>query len=278
MGTPTAPGVASAAPGAAPSARYAVRRWQRVVAGLMVPFWSVLPGMGLIDLQVMFVPDSYYADSVALMVSWGAFLTFLVALPFGWFAVRPQEALPVAVVLAVGAATLLVGAVLGGQWPPAVVALLVVVSALPVLPAALHQARAEGLVLRVRPALLLLPLAAAPTAWRYAADAFSTAQTDPSREAWQTNGVDHWPVQGSLAIAVVALLVVLAHWPRAVPVVRAAVAITLGTMALCWAAFPDTVGSVDSVPVAAGTLALALLVALTGKPATARSSVRRPTT
>lgn len=155
------------------------------------------------------------------MVSYGAFLTFLVALPFGWFAVRLQEALPVAVVLAVGAATLLVGAVLGGQWPPAVVALLVVGTALPVLPAALRQARAEGLDLRVRPALLLLPLVAAPTAWRYAADAFSTARTDPSRGARQTNGVDHWPVQGWLAIAVVVLLVVLALWPRVVPVVRA---------------------------------------------------------
>lgn len=264
-GQPT-PGTVGTTPGVpVPPERYAVRPGPRLAAGLMVLFWSVLPGMGLIDLQVLFVPDSYYADSVGLMVSWGAFMTFLVALPFAWFAARPQQALPVAVVLAVCAAALVAGAVLGGQWPPAVVALLVLVTALPVLPAALRQGREEGLALRVRPALLLLPVVAAPTASRYATEAFRTARTDPSREAWQTNGVDHWPVQGSLAIAVVMLLVVLAVWPRAVPVVRAALAITLGTMALCWAAFPGTVGSVDSVPVAAGTLALALLVALTGR-------------
>jgi len=260
-----APGVAETTPGvAAPRQEYAVHPGARVAAALMVPFWTVLPGMGLIDLQVMFVPGSYYSDSVGLMVSWGVLTTLLVGLPFAWFVARPSQALPVAVVLGVCAVAVLVGAVLGGQWPPAAVAALIVVTALPVLPAALRQARAEGLRLRVRPGFLVLTALTVPFAWRYAADAFRTARTDPSPEPWLTNGVDHWPLQGALAVVVVVLLVVLALWPRGVPVVRAALSLALATMALCWGMHPDTVGSVDSPLIAGGTLLVAMLVALIG--------------
>lgn len=257
-------GVAPAAPGTSASgAVYAVRPGVRLAAAVMVPFWTVLPGMGLIDLQVMFVPDSYYADTVGLMVSWGVLMTFLVALPFAWVAVRPEQALPVVVLLGLCAGSVLLGAVLGLQWQPAVVAALIVVTALPLLPVALRQARYEGLRLRVRPTLLVLAVVVAPFAYGYASEAFGTARSDPSPEPWRTNGVDHWPVQGSLGIAVVIILLVLAVWPRAVPVARAVLALALATMALCWAVSPDTVGSVDSVPLTAGTLLVAVLVALT---------------
>ena len=236
----------------------------RVWAALMLPFWMVLPGMGLIDLQTMFVESTYYWDTVGLMVSWGVFFTILVGLPFGWAAARPAETLPVVVVQGVCAVALLVGAALGAQWEPGVVALLLALAVLPLVPAARRQAAREGLLLSPRPAVLALAAVATPFAYVYASDAFATARTDPSPEPWRTNGVDHWPVQGSLAIALVALILTIGLWPRAVPVIRAVVAVALAMLALSWAMHPTTVGSVDSPLLTGGTILAAILVALVG--------------
>lgn len=241
-------------------------RAARIWAALMVPFWTVLPGMGLLDLQTMFIEDGYYADSVGLMVSWGVFFTILVGLPFGWAAARPSHTGPVVALLGICAVTLLVGAPLGGQWEPALVAVLLTLTALPLVPSARRQAAREGMRLSPRPGVLALAAATAPFAHLYAADAFGTARDDPSPEPWKTNGVDHWPVQGSLAIALVLLIVAIGVWPRAVPLFRAVVALALGSLALAWAMHPDTVGAVDSPLVTGGTLLVAILVALVRNP------------
>lgn len=241
-----------------PPAGVAARVW----AALMVPFWTVLPGMGLIDLQTMFFEGGFYADSVGLMVSWGVFFTILVGLPFGWAAARPAQTLPVVALLALCAVTVLLGAVLGSQWEPAGVAVLLAATALPLAPTALRQGSVEGVRMRVRPAVLALAAVMTPFAYRYAADAFAAARNDPSPEPWKTNGVDHWPVQGSLAIALVLMVVMIGVWPRAIPVIRAAAALALGSLALAWGMHPDTVGSVDSPLLAGGTMLVAILVAL----------------
>jgi len=251
-------------------------RAARVWAALMVPFWTVLPGMGLIDLQVMFVENTYYADSVGLMVSWGVFFTILLGVPFGWVAARPTQALPVVALIGICVVTALVGAVLGLQWQAAGVALLIAATALPLVPAARRQLSPTALRLAVRPNVLALAAVMTPFAVTYAADAFSMARNEPSPEPWKTNGVDHWPFQGALAIALVAFVVVIGLWPRAVPVFRAVAALALATVALSWAMHPDTVGSVDSPVITGAAVLIAVLVALVRGPEDGRGYDSRP--
>lgn len=149
-------------------------RAARVWAALMVPFWTVLPGMGLIDLQVMFVENTYYADSVGLMVSWGVFFTILLGVPFGWVAGRPTQALPLVALIGICVVAALVGAVLGLQWQAAGVALLIAAAALPLIPAARRQLSPTALRLGVRPNVLALAAVMTPFAVTYA----------PMRSAW----------------------------------------------------------------------------------------------
>ena len=186
----------------------------RVLAVLFALTWLIFPGFGLIDLSVTWDPDW----PVVLEAGWGVFMTVLVGGSFLAVAVRPRRPAPAVVTLLVALVAMLVSAVLGLEAP-----LLGYVAVLAV------EAVAMAAVLRgvpgrepVQPPAwsvhrLLMAVAALGVGPRLVQA--ERVYRDNRRNAGVvigdvTMGVDHYAVQGALALALAALPLLAAAWPR----------------------------------------------------------------
>jgi hypothetical protein len=183
----------------------------RIVAVLCALTWLVFPGFGLIDLSVTWDPDW----PVVLEAGWGSFMTLLVGGSFLTLAVRPHRSGPPLVALGVALATLL-AAVVAGLEPQLLryVAVLVVEAAAVV---ALLPERERLRPLRLAPSWPLLALAGAGAVpWLVCALRMFQANRNGAGVLLGdvTDGVDHCSVQGALALAMVALPLLAAGWPR----------------------------------------------------------------
>lgn len=234
----------------------------RVVAALFVLTWLVLPGFGLTDLSVTWDPDW----PVVLEASWGVFMTVLVGGSFLAVATRTHRTAPAQVTLLVTLATWLVAIVAGAEWPLLLfVGLLLVEMGIVValLPA---RERVRPLVLSVWPPLLVAgALGVVPWAVHAERMFASNRRGAGGMIGDVTMGVDHYAVQGALALALPVLALLAAVWPRGRRFLGVGVGLCAGYVGLVSYAFPGTWAgfepgwSVICVAWAASVAALAVL-------------------
>ena len=209
----------------------------RVLAVLFALTWLWFPGFGLIDLSVTWDPDW----PVVLEATWGVSMTVLVGGSFLAVAVTPRRTAPAEAVLLVTLATWLVAVVAGLEWPLLFyVAVLVVETA--VLAALLpDRERLRPLAVAVSwPLLVVAALGVVP--WLVHAEGVFA---DNRRGAGVvigdvTMGVDHYAVQGALALALPVLALLAAVWPHGRRHLGVGVGLCAGYVGLVAYAFPTT--------------------------------------
>ena len=223
--------------------------------------WLVLPGFGLIDLSVTWDADW----PQVLEAGWGLFATAIVGAAFLLLAVRPRVSMPAAAQLVVATGSLAVSAVVARETG------LLVLAALLGIPdggrrrtAPWGLARRDGALgasLRIsRPLLLLAAFGAVPW-FAYALHMWSLNREGRS-DSDITMGIDHYAMQGALALVLVVLPLLAAL--RAdlhpfVPVCAGAAAFYLGLVSLAW---PDAAGGLGRAwSIAAMAWGLALVAA-----------------
>ena len=215
----------------------------RLFAVLFALTWLVFPGFGLIDLSVSWNPGW----PVVLEASWGVLMTVLVGGSFLAVAVRPRRTAPAQVTLLVALATWLVAAAAGLEWQLLGYAAVLAVEAgalfalLPQREAARPRLRSPDVPLLVLAALGIVP-------WLVHAERMFRANR---RNAGViigdvTMGVDHYAVQGALALALVALVVLAAWWPRGRRSLGVPAGLCAGYLGLVSYAFPATWGGFDA--------------------------------
>jgi hypothetical protein len=236
----------------------------RIYAVVAVAFWAVLPGFGIIDLTTMFVDDSFYASVAALETSWGVLFTFVVALAFAAAAVRPSYLWPALTLIWLTTAALLASALLGLQWQPAVVGLILGAMSLGLLWSAKRaQIKPTLGAPHVHWPLLGLAVAALPFWWLYAATAFAMSRSGGSPPEFHTMGVDHWPVQGALGLTLATGTLIAALWPAMRSLYRISLSLSAATLGASWLMHPSTSGGIDNRLLATAAVGWAVMIALT---------------
>jgi hypothetical protein len=198
---------------------------------------------GLVDLGTLLgLSDARYQWAMSLEASWGSLFTFLVAGAFTWIGVVPGRPVPALLLLALVASALLVAAAVFADPGPAVVAAVVAVSA-GVLFLLLRPGRPvprwSGAGRRPWPVVVALgvPL------WLGYAWLTATAASVLGRDAGdETMGVDHWPVQVALGLAVAVGSGLMLAWPE-LAVWRWPFALTAAFVAYATLVFPDRAGA-----------------------------------
>ena len=221
--------------------------------------------MGVIDLMTL--PgwvNQQYEWEVPLEASWGALFTFFVAGAHLWVAIHPGAPWPAFLQLGICGVGLLVGAVAGAAWRLLPVAAGVVASGRllwwllgrpPVPPVQRVVVRRAVLAVGVAGALLWLPYA-----W---------VALDRSRAGVLgsiTQGVEHWPVQGAVGVALVLASLAMALWEAARPLLRVAVSLSAVYIGMAELAYPDRAGAMGSVVWGTGVTLWGLIVALVAVP------------
>ena len=208
----------------------------RVLAVFFALTWLVLPGFGLIDLSVTWDPDW----PVVLEASWGVFMTVLVGGSFLAIAVRPTRASPATVTLLVSLATWLVAAAAGLEWPLLGYAALLALQ-LPLVLLVPGRERVRPVAWSVsRPTLVLAVLGIVP--WLLHAERMfaSNRRNAGVLIGDVTMGVDHYAVQGALALALVARPLLAAGGPRGRRYLGTSAGLCAGYVGLVSFAFPVT--------------------------------------
>ena len=223
----------------------------RVLAGLQAVFYGVL-WFGIIDLLTVFVERGpEWHDGYLLETGWGLFFLVLVAGPFGVLAVRPGHAGALAM-LAVASVALVLGGIWAREAAQVLNGLAVGVGAAAV--AALGRGRRPDRR-PLDPVLAVLAGVALGGAL-VLGRALLAARTLPDEV---TNGVDHYGVQVSLALALAACVALAAVTTPRLPALSAAgCAAWLAAVSL---AYPDLDGSLGT-PGAVAALVWAAVVAL----------------
>jgi hypothetical protein len=202
----------------------------RVVAAVLSLTWLVLPGFGLLDLAVTWNRDW----PQVLEAGWGLFATVVVGAAFAAVALRPS-AMPVALVqLAAAAAALAVSAAAAAERGLLWLAVSLMAEVLVLL--AVAGARPRVTTGRVsRPLAAIGALAAGP--WLAYAVEMWAANRERRIDADLTMGIDHYSMQGALALAFVLLPAAATVAPSSrpfTPLCVGAAAAYLGFVSLAW--------------------------------------------
>lgn len=223
----------------------------RVVAGLAAVFWGWL-FFGVQDTLTVFVEGHAFAAHYLMESGWGLLFLVLVAFPLIGLTFRPSTGALVAEVAAVGMAVI-VGALMSRSAAHLLPGAGLVVTALAI--AALGRADTSLGRLRPDPPLVLLALVATVPALGYA---WRMARATSDVE--KTIGLDHYPIQAALGIALVlvAYLIAIARDRSGVQLATATLVITVGWMGIESAVYPHRLGSFGTTW---GWLALAWAVA-----------------
>lgn len=234
---------AVATPGAAPSEReQAVKPLAWIMAGL-----SAVLFYGIIDLTTLVDganPD--YEWKVPLEVSWGSLFTFVLAGSYVWIALRPHRSWPAVVQLAVAAMALIISSIMGADVRPLLLGVPVAGSA--ALFAWLSREVAGPLprAFSVNWPVLLLGVSGAPMWLFYALRAMEESRAKPAGlEDWtfQTMGINHWPVQGAVGLALGACALVMAIWPAGRLLMRLSISLSATFIGAAMLAYPDRDGA-----------------------------------
>lgn len=208
----------------------------QVVAGLLAAFWA-LPWFGLIDLLVVVEQDQLFHVHYLMESGWGLLFLVLVTAPLVVLCVRPGHRVALDQ-LWLCALAVLAGALWGYAWPQLVAGLgLVLTVGLVEWLGRARRPHWHG-VDRVLAGLALLALVAA-VAYGDPLARNTTGTEDI------TNGVSHYPMQASMALAVAAVAGLAAARRSRLPLWTAAFcAAWLGVESL---AYPTLVGSLGAV-------------------------------
>ena len=232
-----------------------------LLSGVFAVSWLVLPGFGLIDLSVTW--DAEWPQ--VLEAGWGLFATVIVGASFALCASRPRASVPAAAQLVVATGSLAVSALVARESGVVLLAALLALQTVIVcglLRGAWQDATALGGPSAgvSRPLLLLAGAGAVP--WlAYAVHMWSLNREGRS-DSDITMGVDHYSVQGALALTLVVLPLLAAA--RAdlhgfVSVCAGVAASYLGLVSLAW---PDAAGGLGREwSIAAMVWGLALIAA-----------------
>ncbi|WP_205687403.1 hypothetical protein [Cellulomonas endophytica] len=246
------------------------------VLAVVLALVAALLLMGVVDLVTLLGwVDQRYVWEVPLEASWGALFTFFLAGAYLRLAVLPGAPWPALAQLAVAALALGVGAGAGADVRLLALAAGVAGSGLalwhllgrPPLPA-----RRAGPA--HRPSLLVAALGV-PLWLPYAVTAFERSRARVTGSV--TQGVEHWPVQGAVGVALVVAALVLALRQD----LRALLRVTVGLSAL-WVGMaelshPDRAGATGDARWGVAVTLWALLVALVALPGRAAPLPERPT-
>jgi hypothetical protein len=209
----------------------------RVLAVFFALTWLVLPGFGLTDLSVTWDPDW----PVVLEASWGMFMTVLVGGPFLAVAVAPHRTAPAQVTLTVALATMVLAVVAGLERPlllfvgVLLVEVAIVAALLPERERILPLTRSLSVPLLVVAALGVVP------GVLHAERMFAGNRREAGVIIGDvTMGVDHYSVQGAFALALPALALFAAVWPRGRRFLGIAAGLCAGYVGLVSFAFPGT--------------------------------------
>lgn len=243
---------------------------RRVVAARVVAwvwaFVAAVPLFGLVDLGTLFgLSDSRYRWAMSLEASWGSLLTFFLAVGFAWVAIVPARPWPGFGLLVLATGSLVAAGVafldVGPLWlGPGFAAGAALVWAV------LRPERPY--VQRGRPSVLAAVLGAVgvPLWLAYAALTYAAARTAGAGEGDETMGVDHWPVQAALGLALAVGSAVLALVPARLTLWRWAFALTAGFVSYAALVFPDRAGAMPHVLWAVGIALWGVAVALAPRP------------
>ena len=227
----------------------------RVLAAVFAAGWLVFPGFGLIDLSVTWSPD--WAQ--VLEAGWGLFSTVLVAAAFLFIVIRPRNSVPALAQLSLATVALALSAVVAEEGKLlAFAALLAVQTA---IVGALAGRSWVGRTGSREPSLPLLVVAAAGAVpWLAHALHLWALNRESRPDGDITLGIDHYSVQGALALSLAALPLLAALWADVrpfVPVCAAVSAFYLGLVSLAWPDSPGGPGRMWSAAAIAWALALA---------------------
>ncbi|MGY2701816.1 MULTISPECIES: hypothetical protein [unclassified Nocardioides] len=234
----------------------------RLLAAVSAVLWAFV-FFGLIDLSVPLDKTPGFYESYLLETGWGVLYTFLVGAAFAALVVRPVLVLPAVQVGLVGLA-LGVTAVASGSLVQLVPAVLLVGNAYAVL--RLAGLRLPAGPVRLDPALTVLTAVLLVPAAVFAVDmvdGYRSGRPPTDDDTW---GIDHWPTQAALALAVVLVSAAVAagvrgRWPGA-GLSAACVVLTTGWFGVVSAVYPDHAGSIGT-PWGPALVAWALLFAAT---------------
>lgn len=180
----------------------------RVFAGSAVAFVmcavSTIFMFGLVDLgTVLGLSDPQYEWQMSLEVSWGSMFTFVIGGGFAWVCVRPHRPQAGLLLLAVAAVSLVVGAAVLMDPGPLFVALpLAAVTVVLKLTLAVRIERVPADV-SSRSWLRTLVAVAGVLLWLgYTVLTTLMAWSGMPGAGDVTNGIDHWPVQVALGVAI----------------------------------------------------------------------------
>jgi hypothetical protein len=173
----------------------------RIVAAIGAVFWGYL-FFGVQDALTVFVEGDDFAAHYVMESGWGLLFLALVAIPLVGVAFRPQSAVLVAQVAAVGVAVLL-GAVLAGSAAHLLPGAGVLLTALAIAPCARLNVR-PGRPQLDWPLVTCVVLAVVPAVVYARRMAAATADVEIT---WN---LDHYPIQAGLGIAVVLIAAVIA--------------------------------------------------------------------
>ncbi len=238
----------------------------RVLAGIFALSWFVLPGFGIIDLTVTW--NASWPE--ALEAGWGLFSTVIVGLAFVVFGARPWASLPAAAQLVVASVSLAVSGVVSEEsgllWFATALALQTAVVG------GLSRSSCRGdsrwrLRMRARvarPMLFLAVVGVAPW-FGYALHMWElNRQGEPGDVSL---GIDHYSMQGALALALALLPLLAAFTPDVspfVPVCAGIVAAYLGLVSFAWQDSPGAFATAWSAAAIVWGLALVAAASLRG--------------
>lgn len=224
----------------------------RAAAAGSALFWAFL-FYGLIDLVVPIDQTPGFYDSYLLETGWGVLYTFMVGLAFVSLAVRPAMLVPLAQVALV-AGSLTVTALAAGSWVQLAPALLLGANCYGMLMLTQRKAAwpAAWYRLRLDPPTGVAAVVLTAPAVLFAYDMVMGYREGRAPLDDDTAGIDHWPTQAALGLAVAALAVVVAAGVRArwsgTAVSASCLAVATGWFGFWSAVYPDHAGSAGRAP------------------------------
>jgi hypothetical protein len=213
----------------------------RVLAGLFAASWLVLPGFGAIDLSVTWNADW----PQVLEAGWGLFSTVLVGAAFVLVALRPRDSTPAIVQLVAATAALAISAVVAQETE-----LIALVSLLAIQTYIVDRLRGRASTARAAPSVprssrlsrsLLVVAAVGLLPWLTYALHMWELNRENRFDSDITMGIDHYSVQGALALCLAVLPILAASRREArpfMPVCVSAAAFYLGLVSFAWPSSP----------------------------------------
>jgi hypothetical protein len=233
----------------------------RALSCLFAASWLVVPGFGLIDLSVTWNAEW----PQVLEAGWGLFATVIVAAAFVRVAAWPRTAMPGVAQLMVATVSLAIAALVAKETK--LFALVVFLGLQTAIVGAVlgvgRLTRAEPDGARSRsPRLLLVVAAAGAVPWLSYALHMWTLNREGRSDGDVSLGIDHYSVQGALALVLVLLPVSAALRADLRPFVAVCAGVAASYLGLVSLAWPDAAGALGRAwSVAALAWGLALVAA-----------------